>query len=193
MRYCVFCGSAPGNNPEFLDAALATGSALAARGIGIVYGGGNVGLMGAVADSALAAGGEVIGVIPGGLVRREVAHRGLTRLDVVDTMHQRKTRMHELSDGFLVLPGGFGTLDELFETLTWAQLGIHQKPTGLLSVAGYFEKLIGFLDGAVAGGLLKPEHRRLLLSHGELGPLLDAMAGWQPPVDVIERWDPGKT
>jgi uncharacterized protein (TIGR00730 family) len=193
MRYCIFCGSAPGNNPEFLDAALATGAALAARGIGIVYGGGNVGLMGAVADSALAAGGEVIGVIPGGLVRREVAHRGLTRLDVVDTMHERKTRMHELSDGFLILPGGFGTLDELFETLTWAQLGIHQKPTGLLSVAGYFAPLISFLDGAVSGGLLKSEHRQLLLDHSDLHPLLDAMSAWKPPVDVIERWDPSKT
>ena len=193
MRYCVFCGSAPGKDPKFLDAARATGAALAARGIGVVYGGGNVGLMGAVADSALAGGGEVIGVIPVGLVRREVAHRGLTRLDVVDTMHERKTRMHELSDGFLVLPGGYGTLDELFETLTWAQLGIHQKPTGLLSVSGYFAPLIGFLDGAVAGGLLKPEHRRLLLSATELVPLLDAMTGWKPPVDVIERWDPSKT
>ncbi|HEX8952116.1 MAG TPA: TIGR00730 family Rossman fold protein, partial [Polyangia bacterium] len=146
MRLCVFCGSSPGRSPDYAAAARRVGALLARRGIGLVYGGGNVGLMGIVADAVLADGGEVVGVIPRALVDRELAHGRLSELVVVDTMHERKQRMHDLSDGFIALPGGFGTLDELFEALTWAQLGMHQKPCGLLDVNDFFAPLRAFIE-----------------------------------------------
>jgi uncharacterized protein (TIGR00730 family) len=153
-RLCVFCGSSPGRDPSHVELARSVGTGLASRGIGIVYGGGRVGLMGALADAALGAGGEVIGVIPGRLVERELAHSGLTELRVVDTLHQRKQQMAELADGFVALPGGLGTLEELAEVLSWAQLGLHDKPCGLLDPAGYFGPLVSFLESAAAEGFL---------------------------------------
>jgi uncharacterized protein (TIGR00730 family) len=185
-RVCVFCGSSPGKSPVFLEAARATGRALAERGIGLVYGGGSVGLMGAVADATLDAGGEVVGVIPRALELRELAHRRLTTLHVVGSMHERKARMAELADGFVALPGGMGTLEELAEILTWAQLGLHARPIGLLDAAGYYRPLIQFFDQAVAEGFIRPDHRRLLLVGAEPGPLLDQFATWRPP--PVERW-----
>jgi uncharacterized protein (TIGR00730 family) len=152
---CVFCGSSSGNDAALLVAARALGAGLAANRIAVVYGGAHVGMMGALADSALAAGGEVFGVIPRALVDREVAHRGLTRLDVVGSMHERKARMAELADGFVALPGGLGTLDEFVETVTWAQLGLHSKPCYLVNLDGYYDKLLGFFGDAVAAGLLR--------------------------------------
>jgi len=185
-RLCVFCGSSPGGNPEFTATARRLGALLAGRGIGLVYGGGNVGLMAVIADAVLADGGRVFGVIPRALVDRELAHHGLSQLDVVDTMHERKQRMHDLSDGFIALPGGFGTLDELFEALTWSQLGMHQKPCGLLDVAGYFAPLVQFLDGAVGSRLLKPEHRALLLADDDPARLVDRMAAFRAP--AVAKW-----
>jgi uncharacterized protein (TIGR00730 family) len=185
-RICVFCGSSPGARPEYRDAARELGALLARRGIGLVFGGGSVGLMGVVADAVLEAGGEAVGVIPRGLEVREVDHRGLTRLHVVDSMHERKAMMERLSDGFVALPGGVGTLEELAEILTWSQLGIHAKPVGLLDVAGYFEHLGRFLDHAVAERFLRPEHRALLLADREPAALLDRMAGWSPP--PVQKW-----
>ena len=185
-RVCVFCGSSPGNDPAHLEAARATGRALAARGIGLVYGGGSVGLMGAVADATLDAGGQVVGVIPRALELRELAHRRLTTLHVVASMHERKARMAELADGFIALPGGMGTLEELAEILTWAQLGLHARPVALLDVVGYYAPLIEFFDRAVAAGFIRPEHRRLLLVGREPGALLDRFATWRPP--AVERW-----
>jgi uncharacterized protein (TIGR00730 family) len=185
-RVCVFCGSSPGRKPAYLEAARAMGRALARRGIGLVFGGGHVGLMGAVADAALAAGGEAVGVIPRGLQLRELAHEGLTTLHVVGSMHERKARMAELADGFVALPGGMGTLEELAEILTWAQLGLHARPCGLLDVAGYYDPLVAFLDRAVAEGFVRPDHRRLLVVAQDPDALLDAFAGWQPP--PVEKW-----
>jgi uncharacterized protein (TIGR00730 family) len=185
-RICVFCGSSPGSNPAFTAIARRLGAMLAERGIGLVYGGGNVGLMSVIADAVLAGNGEVFGVIPSALVDRELAHHGVTRLDVVDTMHERKQRMHDLSDGFIAMPGGYGTLDELFEALTWAQLGMHKKPCGLLEVDGYFAPLIQFLDGAAASRLLRPEHRALLLADPDPARLLDAMATFRAP--DVTKW-----
>jgi len=191
-RVCVFCASSAGTSPVFLQAAATVGGVLAARGLGVVYGGAKVGMMGALADAALAAGGEVHGVIPAGLAAREVAHERLTTLEVVDSMHIRKQRMHALSDGFLTLPGGFGTLDELFETLTWAQIGVHQKPVALLSAGPYFDPLLQFLDGAVESGLLQAVYRDLLLVDRDADVtaathrLVDRMAAWQPP--SLARW-----
>ena len=185
-RICVFCASVTGANQEIMAAAQAIGQAIARRGIGLVFGGGKVGLMGIVADAALAAGGDVIGVIPRALVDRELAHEGLTALEVVDTMHERKQRMHDRSQGFIALPGGYGTLDELFEALTWSQLGVHQKPCGLLNVAGYFDPLLQFLDGGVRNGLLRPEHRELLLADSDPERLLDRLTAF-----VRRRCAPG--
>ena len=185
-RICVFCASSPGANPRFAEMARTLGTMLATSGLGLVYGGGNVGLMGVVADAALAAGGEVIGVIPHALVRRELAHRGVTRLEEVATMHARKQRMHDLSDGFITLPGGFGTLDELFEALTWSQLGMHQKPCALLDVDGYFAPLVQYLDGAVRAQLLRPEHRALLLADDDPARLLERMREFRAP--AVEKW-----
>ncbi len=166
-RICVFCGSSRGNRPAYREAAERVGSLLAGRGIGLVYGGGNIGLMGLMADAALAAGGEVIGVMPRRLVRREVAHRGLTELREVNSMHERKALMADLSDAFLALPGGYGTFEEFCEMLTWTQLGIHAKACGLLNVEGFFDPLLALFDRAVAEGFLKAQHRTLVLAHPE--------------------------
>jgi uncharacterized protein (TIGR00730 family) len=179
-RIAIYCGSSRGSNPSYTVAAVAIAQHLVAQGIGIVYGGGNVGLMGAVADAALAAGGEVIGVIPESLLAKELGHEGCTELRVTRSMHERKQMMVDLSDGFVALPGGFGTLDELFETLTWLQLGFHQKPIGLLNVSGFFDPLLQFLDHVCASDLLRPEHRASLLSHDEPQALLAAMLRFEP-------------
>src|ERR1700730_3012720 len=157
---CVFCGSSPGRRPEYLDVATEVAHALVARNLRIVYGGAHLGAMGALADAALADGGEVIGVIPADLVRAEVAHRDLTDLRVVGSMHERKALMARLADGFVALPGGLGTLEELAEAITWSQLGLHAKPTGLLNVLGYYDSLLRFLDHAEAERFVRPEHRR---------------------------------
>lgn len=188
-RICVFCGSSPGHDPRYLEAARSMGRTLAQRGIGLVYGGGSVGLMGAVADAALASGGEVIGVIPQVLQIRELAHKKLSTLHVVGSMHERKALMAELSDGFVALPGGMGTLEELSEVLTWAQLGLHARPVGLLDVAGYYQPLAEFFDRAVGAGFLRPAHRALLLVGHEPAALLDRFAAWRGPAieHVIDR------
>jgi uncharacterized protein (TIGR00730 family) len=183
-RVCVFCGSSAGNRPGYADAARQVGAALVRRGLGLVYGGGHIGLMGVVADAVLRAGGEAIGVIPQALVERELAQGGLTRLEVVDTMHQRKSMMADLSDAFVALPGGFGTADELFEILTWAQLGLHAKPIGILNAGGYFDPLLAWLNLAVKERFLKPVHRRLLLEAKEPQTLLDLMQNYRPRRNV---------
>jgi uncharacterized protein (TIGR00730 family) len=162
-RIAVYCGSADGNDLAYLAEARALGREIAAAGLGIVYGGANVGLMGAVADAALAAGGQVIGVLPEVLAGREIAHTGLTRLESVATMHQRKARMVALADAFLILPGGYGTLDEMLEIVTWSQLRLHAKPCILINTIGYWDGLLAFLDSTVRAGFLKPENRSLLL------------------------------
>jgi uncharacterized protein (TIGR00730 family) len=185
-RICVFCGASVGADPAYRQAAVALGTLLARRKIGLVFGGGHVGLMGAVADAALAAGGEAIGVLPRGLQVRELGHEGLTELRIVGTMHERKATMADLADGFIALPGGMGTLEETAEALTWAQLGIHQKPVGLLDVAGYWRPLAAFLDHAVAAGFLRPDQRRLCLMEEEAGVLVDRMEAWEPP--GLPRW-----
>ena len=180
-RLCVFCGAGRGVRPAYREAAQALGQLLAERGIELVYGGGKVGLMGVVADACLAAGGQVIGVIPRALLEWEVGHEGLSRLEIVDSMHARKARMAELADGFIALPGGLGTFEELFEVLTWAQLGFHAKPIGLLDVAGYYAPLARMLEAGVEEGFMKPENRDLVL-HGERAvDLLQAMAQYHPP------------
>lgn len=161
-RVAVYCGSSGGNDPAYCAEAVALGSAIAAAGLGVVYGGANVGLMGAVADAALAGGAEVIGVLPAILSNREIAHTGLTRLESADTMHQRKARMVALADAFVMLPGGYGTLDELFEIITWSQLRMHAKPCIVVNTLGYWDQMLAFLDTAVQAGFLKPENRTLL-------------------------------
>jgi uncharacterized protein (TIGR00730 family) len=172
-RLCVFCGSNPGRHPAYAEAAQDLARALVTRKVDLVYGGARVGVMGVLADAVLAAGGHVIGVIPQGLVEQEVAHTGLPDLRVVASMHERKLLMAELSDGFIALPGALGTLEELFEILTWAQLGLHRKPCGLLNIRGYYRLLIDFLDHAVAEQLLKPVYRALLLVEERPERLLD--------------------
>lgn len=174
-RICVFCGSKSGTDGVYREAADRLGQLLVEAGYGVVYGGGNVGLMGVLADTVLAAGGELIGVIPDALVSRELAHRGVTEMIVVEGMHLRKARMNELSDGFIALPGGFGTLEELFEVISWSQLDIHRKPVGLLNVGGYYDPLVRLLDRAVTEGFMKVEHRDLLLVAEEPKQLLDAI------------------
>jgi len=171
-RICVFCGSSPGNDPAYAALAHSVGEGLARRGIVVVYGGGRVGLMGVVADSALDAGGEVIGVIPQDMVDRELAHRGATELRIVGTLHERKAVMAELSDAFIALPGGLGTLEELAEVISWAQLGLHAKPIGLLGVGAYWADLLRWLDGAVAAGFVAPANRRLILEAASFDELL---------------------
>ena len=183
---CVYCGSSPGFDPAFLDAARAFGALLGRRGLRLVYGGGDVGLMGAVADATLAAGGEVIGVIPRGLVDREVAHAGLTELHITHSMHERKALMAELADGFVALPGGLGTFEELFEILTWSQLGMHRKPVGILNVAGYYDALVAFVDRSVTAGFVKPEHRELFCVDVDAPALLDRFVRWDPP--TVTKW-----
>jgi len=177
----VFCGSSVGRRPEYAAVADTLGALLAARGLGLVYGGARVGLMGVVAAAVLKQGGRVTGVIPGALVRREVAHDGLSDLRVVAGMHERKAEMADLADGFIALPGGLGTLDELFEIATWAQLGIHAKPVGLLNVAGYFDRLLGFLDHQCDERFVSAEHRRMLLVETDPAALLDMMDAYTPP------------
>jgi uncharacterized protein (TIGR00730 family) len=179
-RLAIYCGSATPADPVYIDTARAVGRMLAERGIGVVYGGGRLGLMGAVADSALEAGGEVIGIIPQVLVDAEVAHRGLTDLQIVGTMHQRKQAFTDLSDGFVNLPGGTGTMDELWEALSWAQIGYHSKPVGLLNTAGYYDHLIAFYAKMAEVGFLRPQHRDILIVDPDLDGLLDKMAAHRP-------------
>lgn len=183
---CIFCGSSTGNRSIYQEAAQAMGEAIARRGLSLVYGGGNVGLMGMVADAALAAGGEVIGVIPKFLVDKEIAHNGLTQLHVVDSMHDRKALMTELADAFIALPGGYGTLEEFCEILTWAQLGLHQKPQGLLNVEGYYDPLLQLFDRAVTEDFLRSELRSLVLESSSSEDLLDLLASYQPI--TVEKW-----
>ena len=185
-RLAVYCGSATPSDPIYIETARHVGRTLAGRGIGVVYGGGRLGLMGAVADSALAAGGEVIGIIPQALVDAEVAHRGLTELHVVDTMHQRKQAFTDLSDGFVNLPGGTGTMDELWEALSWAQIGYHAKPVGLLNTAGYYDHLIAFYAKMGEVGFLRPQHQGILLVDAALDGLLAKMASFAP-IETITR------
>ena len=185
-RICVFCGASPGRRRAYLELAASVGSGLAARGIGVVYGGGRVGMMGAVADAALAGIGEVIGVIPRGLVDRERAHRGVTELRVVKTLHERKATMSELADGFIALPGGLGTLEELAEVASWAQLGLHAKPIGLLGPDGYWDALAGWLDHAVEEGFVAREHRALVVVDPDLESLLARFAAG--PTGATARW-----
>jgi uncharacterized protein (TIGR00730 family) len=177
-RVCVYCGSSDGARPTYVAAARAFAGELAERGIDLVYGGANIGVMGALADAALARGRAVIGVMPKGLVEREVAHKGLTELHVVGSMHERKALMAEFSDAFVALPGGLGTLDELFEIWTWAQLGLHRKPFGLLDVDGYFGPLLAFLDRSVAEGFVRADQRAALATADAAGPLLDRLAAY---------------
>jgi len=188
-RLCVYCGSSAGARPEFAAAARELGMALADRGIGLVYGGGNIGLMGVLADTMVAAGAEVIGVMPEALVAREVAHRGLTDLRIVGSMHERKALMTALADGFIALPGGLGTLDELFETLTWGQLGLHEKPCGLLNVAGFYDDLARLLDRLVAERFVHVDHRSMLVVETDPARLLDRLSRYKAPrVDkLIDR------
>jgi uncharacterized protein (TIGR00730 family) len=191
QRICVFCGANAGNKPIYRAEAEKLGRLLAARGIELVYGGGNVGLMGAVADACLDAGGTVIGVIPQALMGKEVEgrpvdHRTLTRLEVVDSMHTRKARMAELAEGFIAMPGGFGTFEEYCEILTWAQLGFHVKPIGLLNVAGYYDPLLAMFDHAAAEGFLREQNRAMALSDCDAEALLAAMAAFRP--EPVSKW-----
>ena len=183
---CVFCGSSSGRSPAYRETARAVGRELARRGLRLVYGGGNIGLMGAIADAALGAGGEVIGVIPHALMAKEVGHRGLTQLRVVGSMHERKALMADLSDAFLAMPGGFGTLEEFCEVLTWAQLGLHAKPIGLLNVAGFFDPLLRFFDRAVSERLLSEENRSLVLAGETVEEVLGLLAAYRPA--RVEKW-----
>jgi len=175
-RICVFAGSNPGKRAEYREAAQALGREMVARGLGLIYGGASIGLMGAIADSVLAGGGEVIGVIPRGLFQREIGHEGLTQLHEVNSMHERKALMADLADGFIALPGGYGTFDELFEIVTWEQLGIHTKPIGLLDVAGYFAPLLALIAHAVAEGFIPPQHSNIVIQESSPATLLDRLA-----------------
>jgi uncharacterized protein (TIGR00730 family) len=191
-RVAVYCASNDGVRPTYLGAARALGTLLATRGITVVYGGGRVGLMGALADAALAAGGEVIGVMPHGLVAREVAHGGLTTLHVVDSMHTRKAMVAEQAEAFIAMPGGLGTLEELFETWTWAQLGVHRKPIGLLNVDGFWSPLLDLLTHVEGEGFLRGDPRQWLLSDADPEALLEALQAFTPP--IVRRWlHPGET
>jgi hypothetical protein len=185
-RICVFCGSSAGADPVYREAAAAVGRLFAAHRITLVFGGGRVGMMGAVAEAVIAAGGKAIGVIPEGLRRKELAYDGLTELIVTSTMHERKQRMADLSDAFIALPGGFGTFEEFCEILTWAQLGLHEKPCGLLNVKGYYTPLLALFDHALAEGFLKPQYRQLVLTEDDPQRLLAAMRGYRPP--ALEKW-----
>ncbi len=185
-RICVYCGSSPGSRPAYREAAEALGDELAERGIGLVYGGGNVGLMGVVADAVLAAGGKVTGVIPRSLSDREIAHTGLDDLRVVESMHERKALMADLADAFVALPGGVGTLEELVEVMTWTQLGLHRKPCGILDVEGYYDHLLAWLDHAERERFLRPEHRALLVNAATPAALLEAFEAWEAP--ALGKW-----
>ncbi len=186
MRICVFCGSSFGARPTYEQAARNLGVALAERNIGLVYGGASVGLMGAIADACLDAGGEVVGILPEALADLEIAHPGLSQLRIVSSMHERKKQMADLSDAFVALPGGIGTLEEAFEIWTWSQLGIHQKPIGLLDVDGFYEKLAAFLDQLVSEGFVKPVHRAIMLAEKSPAALIDALAAAEIPTD--KKW-----
>ena len=182
----VYCGSNWGNDPAYGEAAAALGQTLARRGIGLVYGGGHVGLMGTIADAVTEHGGATHGVITEALEAKEIAHHGLTSLRVVATMHERKQAMADAADAFIMLPGGFGTLDEFFEVVTWTQLGIHAKPCGILDVAGYFAPLRAMVDGAVAAGFVHPAHREMIVLDDDPARLLDRLAGWAPV--EVSKW-----
>jgi uncharacterized protein (TIGR00730 family) len=192
-RLCVFAGSAVGARAEYADAARALAAEMARRGLGLVYGGGAIGLMGVLADTALAAGGEVIGVIPRPLASRELAHTGLTELRLVASMHERKATMAALSDGFVALPGGLGTFEETLEMLTWSQLGVHGKPVGVLNVEGYYDGLLRWLSHAVSEGFLKRENLALLLFGDTPSELLDRLAGWRSPPGPRAWLSPSQT
>ena len=185
-RLCVFSGSSPGARPEYRQVAGDLGRALARRGLGLIYGGARVGLMGVLADAALEAGGEVVGVIPEALLKKEIAHPKLTELRVVPSMHERKRQMAELADGFIALPGGMGTLEEFTEVLTWAQLGMHRKPCGLMNVAGYYDRFIHFLDHAVAERFVAAAHRSMMVVASTPEELLEAFATFRAP--VVDKW-----
>ena len=185
-RLCVFCGSSVGNQSAYAEAAQAMGALLAARGIGLVYGGGHVGLMGVIADAVMASGGEVIGVIPQTLADREIAHTGITELHVVDSMHSRKAMMAELSDGFIAMPGGVGTFEEFFEVVTWTQLGLHRKPCGLLNVNAFYTPLAAFIDQAVSEGFIRPVHRAGIVVDSDPERLLDTLSTIQLP--DVPKW-----
>lgn len=187
QRICVFAGSNPGNRPEYREAARQLGKELVAHNLGVVYGGGSIGLMGALADSVLEYGGEIIGVMPQGLFRREVAHAHLTKLFEVESMHARKALMADLADGFIALPGGFGTFDELFEITTWAQIGIHSKPIGLLNVAHYFEPLLALITHASQEGFIPSTHLRLLIVQEYASELITSLLNHQP-FEREEKW-----
>ncbi len=191
---CVYCGSSDHISPVYLDAARAVGQALAQRGLTLVFGGGKVGMMGALANSALAAGGQVIGVVPELFNKPQLVHSGLTALDVVDSMHARKARMSSLGDGFIALPGGFGTLEELFEMLAWLQIGLHAKPVAVLNTSGYFDRLLGAIDHARAEGFIYDEHRSRVLCHSDPEALIDLMLAYRPqelPNRWLNRWEEG--
>lgn len=183
---CVFCGSSSGESPVYLEAATRLGTLLAREGLGLVYGGSKVGLMGRLADVMLEQGGPVVGVIPHALVNREVAHGGLTELRVVGSMHERKAVMAEIADAFITLPGGLGTLEEFFEVVTWGQLGLHRKPSGLLDIKGYYQPLIRFLDHAVTEGFLSVPHRRMILVEEDPEILLGRLTRYDPP--TVPKW-----
>jgi uncharacterized protein (TIGR00730 family) len=184
-RIAVYCGSATPADPSYIALARSVGDMLARRGIGIVYGGGRLGLMGAVADAALAAGGEVIGVIPEALVNAEVAHRGLSTLEVVSNMHERKARFTALADGFVTLPGGVGTMDELWEAVSWAQLGYHAKPVGLLNAGGFFDHLLAFNRHMIETGFIRVAHAGIIIARDDLDSLLNAMAAHAPHAPIV--------
>lgn len=188
QRICVFCGSSPGSGTEYLQAAERLAQALVDRQLGLVYGGSGVGLMGRLADTVLAGGGEVIGVIPAALAKREVAHSNLPDLRVVGSMHERKALMEQLADGFISLPGGLGTLEEMLEMLTWAQLGIHHKPCGLLNVNSYYDRLMEFIDLAISQRFIDPAHRSLLLADHDPDQLLERFARYQAPTIDKAEW-----
>jgi uncharacterized protein (TIGR00730 family) len=187
-RICVFCGSSPGVRPEYVQAAKELGELLARKKIGLVYGGARVGMMGALATAAVGTGGDVIGVMPGSLVRKEVAYTGLKDLRIVETMHERKALMGELSDGFIALPGGLGTIEEFFEVLTWAQLSMHKKPCGLLNVNGYFDPLIGFMDHAVTQEFISPVSRSLVIVENTPEKLLRKFEHYEAPQSDKASW-----
>jgi uncharacterized protein (TIGR00730 family) len=191
-RLCVFCGSSVGVKPLYAEAAKELGRLLASKSIGLVYGGGNVGLMGVIADAALEAGGEVIGVIPLALADREIAHTGLTELHVVDSMHTRKAKMAELADAFVAMPGGVGTFEEFFEAITWTQLGLHRKPCGLLNVGGFYTPLEKFIDQAVTEGFIRPVHRTAIVVDSDPARLIDTMAAIELP-NVVKWIRPNET
>ncbi|MFI3137948.1 MAG: TIGR00730 family Rossman fold protein [Methylococcaceae bacterium] len=186
QRICVYCGSSSGKSSAYTAAAKQLGAELAKRNLALVYGGASIGIMGVIADAVMAHGGEVIGVIPQVLVEKEVSHAHLTELKIVNSMHERKALMAELADGFIALPGGLGTLEELFEILTWAQLGLHQKPCALLNVNHYYDALIAFLDQAVDEQFVSPKHRALLLLEESPNAIIDRLVGYRAP--VLEHW-----